>query len=157
MNKPKVLNFFLLIFMINIITIYNPFLLEGSGIEGLEDKIKFKERNYKVYDDYLVQHPSEYGNIDPHDYNYHSEEQNENYDKIMDEQKLFSIIPSTSNFQDCMDIPNISNIDSDALISLIEENLDKLVSMQLIRLYNEIENDIDSKNESGTICNILDP
>jgi hypothetical protein len=144
-------------FLINIITIYNQLLLEVSGFEGLEDKIKFKDRNYKVYDDYLVQHPSEYGNIDPNDYNYHSEEQNENYDKITDQQKLSSIIPSNSNFQDCIDISNIGNIDYDTLISLIEENLDKIASIKLIQLFNEIENDLDSKNEFGIICNIQDP
>jgi hypothetical protein len=143
-------------FLINIITIYNQLLLEVSSFEGLED-VKFKDRNYKVYNDYLVQHPFEYGNSDPNDDNYHPEEQNENYDKNADQQKFSSIIPSNSNFKDCIDIPNIINIDYDALISLIEENLDKRVSKQLIQLFNEIENDLISKNESGTICNIQDP
>ena len=57
----------LMIILLNVISIFNQLIFKDDFfIYGQkEEKIKYKEGNYKVYTDYLVQNPLKYGKIEP--------------------------------------------------------------------------------------------
>jgi hypothetical protein len=67
MYKSKgVIIFFLMIILINVISILNQLLFKDEVLAYSEkkEKIRYKEGDYKVYTDYLVQNPLQYGKID---------------------------------------------------------------------------------------------
>lgn len=76
MYKSKdIIILFLMIIVINVISILNQLLSKDEFfVYGeKEEKIKYKEGDYKVYTDYLVQNPLKYGKIE-------SDIQNDNFE-----------------------------------------------------------------------------
>jgi hypothetical protein len=76
MYKSKVvIIFFLMIILINVISILNQLLFTNEVLAygDKKEKIKYKDGDYKVYTDYLVQNPLKYGNIE-------SDIQNDNFE-----------------------------------------------------------------------------
>jgi hypothetical protein len=155
MNKPKFLVFFIFIFLVNTIVIYN-LSTEIFAFEEKEENSKYKEKNFKIYNDYIVKEPFKYGSFDPIDDDYDSNEQNNN-NKLVDQKPLYSINPSISNYPNCIDIPIISDSDSNSLVSLIEDDLNKQILIQVMQLINEIDMDLGNKKIIDEICKILRP
>ena len=68
MNKSKGnIILFIMIILLNVNSILNQLLFKDEFfVYGeKEEKIKYKEGDYKVYTDYLVQNPLKYGKIEP--------------------------------------------------------------------------------------------
>ena len=57
----------ILLILLNVISIFNQLLFKDEFFlyGQKEEKIKYKEGDYKVYTDYLVQNPLKYGKIEP--------------------------------------------------------------------------------------------
>ena len=79
---------FLMIIVINVISILNHLLFKDEFFvyAEKEEKIKYKEGNYKVYTDYLVQNPLKYGKIEPDIQNDNFEYHND-YGEKLDQRK----------------------------------------------------------------------
>jgi hypothetical protein len=128
-----VIVFFLMILVINVVSILNQVLSkEIFAYAEKKEKITYREGEYKVYTDYLVQHPLKYGKIEPEDKNYHFEQQND-YSQLLDQQKSLYL---NSKCLKCIDMGSSANIDLDSLISVIEENVEDEISIQLNQLFN---------------------
>ncbi len=126
--------FFLMILVINVISILNQVLSKEEIFAYAEkkEKITYREGEYKVYTDYLVQDPLKYGKIEPEDKNYHFEQQND-YSQLLDQQKSLYL---NSKCLKCTDMGSSAKIDLDSLISVIEENLEDEISIQFNQLFN---------------------
>ncbi len=158
MDKLKVvIVFFLMILVINAISVLNQlFFKDEVSIYGeKKEKMNYKDGDYKVYNDYLIQDPLKYGNIESEEQSYHFEQQNDYYGKLSELQKLPYLSPSNSKCPKCTDNTSAGYIDLDSLISVIEENVDDEVSTQLIQLFNEIEYGLNTENLSDIICDVI--
>jgi hypothetical protein len=144
MHKSKVIIIlFLLIIVINVISILNQLLFKDEifAYGEKKEKIRYKEGDYKVYTDYLVQNPLKYGKIEPDIQNDNFEYQND-YGEQLDQHTSLYL---NSKCATCKDMPSTGNIDLDSLISVIEENVENEVSIQLIQLFNQIEYDLNTE------------
>jgi hypothetical protein len=116
-----------------------------------KEKIRYKEGDYKVYTDYLVQNPLKYGKIDPDIQNYNFEYQND-YGEQLDQHTSLYL---NSKCGKCKDMPITGNIDLDSLISVIEENVENEVSIQLIQLFTRNEYDLNTEAIFDIFCDVL--
>ena len=132
--------FLLMILVINVIVILNLLSFQDQVIAYGEkkEKRKYQDGDYKIYNDYLVQDPLNYGTIESEDQNYHFGRQFDYYGELSEQQKSLDLNPSNLKCPKCTDIKS-TGIDLDSLISVIEKNLDDDVSIPLIQLFNEIE------------------
>ena len=89
MNKSKGnVILFIMIILLNVISILNQLLFKDEFfVYGeKEKKIKYKEGDYKVYTDYLVQNPLKYGKIEP-DNQIDNFQYNNDYGEKLDQRK----------------------------------------------------------------------
>lgn len=89
MNKSKGnIILFIMIILLNVNSILNQLLFKDEFfVYGeKEEKIKYKEGDYKVYTDYLVQNPLKYGKID-HDIQIDNFQYNNDYGEMLDQRK----------------------------------------------------------------------
>jgi hypothetical protein len=89
-----------------------------------KEKKKYKDGEYKIYNDYLVQDPLRYGTIES---------------ELAEQQKSLYLSQSNSKCPTCTHTTITGYSDLDSLISVIEKNLDDDVLIPLIQLFNEIE------------------
>src|SRR5687767_6700970 len=118
--------FFLVILVINVISTFNQLFFKDEVAAYGEKKEKkiYKDGEYKIYNDYLVQDPLKYGTVES---------------ELSEQQKSLYLSQSNSKCPTCTDMTSTGNSDLDSLISVIEKNLDDDVSIPLIQLFNEIE------------------
>jgi len=118
--------FFLVILVINVISTFNQLFFKDEVAAYGEKKEKkiYKDGEYKIYNDYLVQDPLKYGTIES---------------ELSEQQKSLYLSQSNSKCTTCTDMTSTGNNDLDSLISVLEKNLDDDVSIPLIQLFNEIE------------------
>lgn len=89
MNKSKGnIILFIMIILLNVNSILNQLLFKDEFfVYGeKEEKIKYKEGDYKVYTDYLVQNPLKYGKIEP-DIQIDNFQYNNDYGEKLDQRK----------------------------------------------------------------------
>ena len=102
MYKSKVvIIFFLMIILINVISILNQLLFTNEVLAygDKNEKIKYKDGDYKVYTDYLVQNPLKYGNIESDIQNDNFEYHND-YDEHFDQHNSLYL---NSKYAECKD------------------------------------------------------
>ena len=118
--------FFLMILVINVISTFNQLFFKDEVAAYGEKKEKkiYKDGEYKIYNDYLVQDPLKYGTVES---------------ELSEQQKSLYLSQSNSKCPTCTDMTSTGNSDLDSLISIIEKNLDDDVLIPLIQLFNEIE------------------
>ena len=119
--------FFLMILVINVISTFNQlFFKDEVAVYGEKKEKKiYKNEEYKIYHDYLVQDPLKYGTVES---------------ELSEQQKSsFYLSQSNSKCPTCTDMTSTGSSDLDSLISVIEKNLDDDVLIPLIQLFNEIE------------------
>jgi hypothetical protein len=118
--------FFLMILVINVISTFNQLFFKDELAAYGEKKEKkiYKDGEYKIYNDYLVQDPLKYGTIES---------------ELSEQQKSLYLSQSNSKCPTCTGMTSTGNSDLDSLISVIEKNLDDDVLIPLIQLFNEIE------------------
>ena len=118
--------FFLMILVINVISTFNQLFFKDELAAYGEKKEKkiYKDGEYKIYNDYLVQDPLKYGTVES---------------ELSEQQKSLYLSQSNSKCPTCTDMTSTGNSDLDSLISVIEKNLDDDVLIPLIQLFNEIE------------------
>lgn len=118
--------FFLMILVINVISTSNQLFFKDELAAYGEKKEKkiYKDGEYKIYNDYLVQDPLKYGTVES---------------ELSEQQKSLYLSQSNSKCPTCTDMTSTGNSDLDSLISVIEKNLDDDVLIPLIQLFNEIE------------------
>jgi hypothetical protein len=127
MGKQEVMViFFLMILAINVISTFNQLFFKDEVAAYGEKKEKkiYKDGEYKIYNDYLVQDPLKYGTVES---------------ELSEQQKSLYLSQSNSKCPTCTDMTSTGNSDLDSLISVIEKNLDDDVLIPLIQLFNEIE------------------
>jgi hypothetical protein len=160
MYKSKVMIvFFLMILVINIIVILNLLFFKDqvNAYGEKKEKRKYQNGDYKIYNDYLVQDPLNYGTIESEDQNYHFEKQFDHYGELSEQQKSLYLNPSDSKCPKCTDIKSTGYIDLDSLISVLEEHVDDEVSIHLTQLFNEIEYDLNAESVFDIICDVFCP
>ena len=154
MYKSKdIIIFFLMIIVINVISISDQLLFKYESLAYGEnkEKIRYKDGDYKVYTDYLVQNPLEYGKIEPDIQNDNFEYRND-YGEQLDQRKSLHI---TSKCVKCTDMADTGNFDLDFLISVIEDNVEDEVSIPLIHLFNQIEYLLNTEAINDIFCDII--
>ena len=127
MGKLEVMVFFfLMILVLNLISTFNQLFFKDDVAAYGEKKEKkiYKDGEYKIYNDYLVQDPLKYGTVES---------------ELSEQQKSLYLSQSNSKCPTCTDMTSTGNSDLDSLISVIEKNLDDDVLIPLIQLFNEIE------------------
>ncbi len=134
--------FFLMILVINVISTFNQlFFKDEVNVYGeKKEKMIYKNGDYKIYNDYLVQDSLKYGTIES---------------ELSEQQKSLSLSQSNSKCPTCTDMTSSGNIDPDLLNSIIQENLDDNVSLSLIQLFNEIEYELNAEalfDECAMLC-----
>jgi hypothetical protein len=79
--------------------------------------MKYKDGDYKVYSDFLVQDPIKYGNIETEDQSYYYyKQQNDYYDESSEQQKSHYLNPLNSKCPKCTDLESTGYIDLESLI-----------------------------------------
>jgi hypothetical protein len=127
MGKLEVMVFFfLMILVLNVVSTFNQLFFKDDVAAYNEKKEKriYKDGEYKIYNDYLVQDPLKYGTIES---------------ELSEQQESLYLSQSNSKCTTCTDMTSTGNNDLDSLISVIEKNLDDDISIPLIQLFNEIE------------------
>lgn len=160
MYKLKVVFVFLLmVLVVNVILILNLLFFKDqvTAYGEKKEKRKYQDGDYKIYNDYLVQDPLQYGTIESDDQNYQYEKLFDDYGELSEQQKSLNLNPSDSKFLKCTDIKSTGYIDLDSLISVMEEHVDDEVSMHLIQLFNEIEYELNTESLFDIISDVFCP